>query len=99
MYPVIHIAGQSIQTYYLMAILAGIVGYVLSMIKLKPLLSSWERRLLPLGLIVFAIVVVTYTAFGGFLAAGPAGLKPPNGKRGPDHGGHARFLRFSEKYF
>ena len=56
MYPVIHIAGQSIQTYYLMAILAGIVGYVLSMIKLKPLLSSWERRLLPLGLIVFAIV-------------------------------------------
>ncbi|MBR5417283.1 MAG: prolipoprotein diacylglyceryl transferase [Clostridiales bacterium] len=56
MYPVIHIAGQSIQTYYLMAILAGIVGYALSMIKLKPLLSSWERRLLPLGLIVFAIV-------------------------------------------
>ena len=46
-----------------MAILAGIVGYILSVIKLKPLLSSWERRLLPLGLIVFGsheIVIVRF---------------------------------------
>ena len=55
-YPYIHIAGVSTTTYYLMAGLAALAGYAIAEVTLRPVLSRWERRLLPLIVEVLAVI-------------------------------------------
>ena len=55
-YPYIRIASVSIATYYIMAGLAALAGYAISEVTLRPILSRWERRLLPLIGEVLAVI-------------------------------------------